>query len=151
MLGSNERDNPWMDEGLNSYFEFMYEAVKYRSNTIFGTGIPEEIKKLPVDEFLGRIYNALNTIPAAKPIQTVSTGFGDESEYGAVVYLKTAVWLYLVQSQIGEDALLKGFQQYFSDWKFRHPYPEDFEKSMSNGTGADLAEYFKLLNKEGNF
>jgi len=151
MLGSNERDNPWMDEGLNSYFEFMYEAVKYRSNTIFGTGIPEEIKKLPVDEFLGRIYNALNTIPAAKPIQTVSTGFGDESEYGAVVYLKTAVWLYLVQSQVGEEAMLKGFQQYFSDWKFRHPYPEDFEKSMTNGSGADLGEYFKLLNKEGNF
>ena len=47
--------------------------------------------------------------------------------------------------------MLKGFQQYFSDWKFRHPYPEDFEKSMSNGTGAELGEYFKLLNKEGNF
>jgi len=151
ILGSNERDNPWMDEGVNSYFEFLYEATKYKSNTIFGGAIPDEVKKLPLDEFLGRIYNALNTIPAARPIQTKSTAFADDSEYGTVVYLKTATWLYLMESQISQPAMLKGFQQYFSDWKFKHPYPEDFRQSMEAATGLDLTEYFNLLNKEGNF
>ena len=151
ILGSNERDNPWMDEGLNSYFEFLYEAIKYKGNTIFGDDIPKDIKDLPVQEFLGRIYNALNTIPAMKPIQTSSTGFKDEDEYGTVVYLKTAIWLYLLQWEIGQDELLKGFQQYFSDWKFRHPYPQDFQRSMEQSTGKDLTDFFNLLNKEGNF
>ena len=33
MLGSNERAHTWMDEGLNTYFQFRYEAEKYRSNS----------------------------------------------------------------------------------------------------------------------
>jgi aminopeptidase N len=36
ILGTNERDQPWMDEGLNTYYEFRYEAIKYRSNGAFG-------------------------------------------------------------------------------------------------------------------
>ena len=51
MLGSNERMHTWMDEGLNSYFQFRYEAEKYRSNSIFGDAIPDDIKKLPADKF----------------------------------------------------------------------------------------------------
>lgn len=151
ILGSNEREHPWMDEGVNTYFEFLYEAVKYRGNAVFGNYIPAEIRKLPVEEFLGRVYNSMNTIPAAKPIETASTGFDSEEEYGTVVYLKTAIWLYLLQAQMGEENFLKGIQQYYSDWKFRHPYPEDLEKSMETESGLVLDTYFKLLNKEGNF
>jgi aminopeptidase N len=39
MLGSNERLNTWQDEGLNTYFQFRYEAEKYRSNMVFGKAI----------------------------------------------------------------------------------------------------------------
>ncbi len=47
ILGSNERDYPWMDEGINSFYQFRYEAEKYRSNSIFGKSMPKEIKALP--------------------------------------------------------------------------------------------------------
>ena len=52
MLGSNERAHTWMDEGLNTYFQFRYEAEKYRSNSVFGDALPKEIKEMPADEFL---------------------------------------------------------------------------------------------------
>src|SRR5690606_12415105 len=60
MLGSNERDHTWMDEGLNAYYQFRYEAEEYRANSIFGKSIPAELKKLPSDKFLAVIYNAIH-------------------------------------------------------------------------------------------
>ncbi|MGZ8510409.1 MAG: M1 family metallopeptidase, partial [Chitinophagaceae bacterium] len=87
ILGSNEREHPWMDEGLNTYFQFKYEAEKYRSNSVFGASLPDDVKKLSADDFLSRIMYAMNSLPAQRPIQTHSTAFSNKDEYGIVVYL----------------------------------------------------------------
>lgn len=151
ILGSNERDNPWMDEGLNTFYQFRYEAEKYKGNSIFGKSIPKSIKALPSDEFLARIYNGLNSIPASAPIQTGSTGFANSEDYGVVVYLKTAIWFFLVEKQLGRPVLDKAMHDYFSAWKFKHPYPEDFKETLEKSSGINLDTVFSLLSKEGNF
>jgi hypothetical protein len=151
ILGSNERDYPWMDEGLNTYYQFRYEAEKYRTNSIFGASLPRDMKQLPEGEFLGRIYNVLNTLPAKKAINTGSTGFSNKEEYGIVVYIKTAIWMYLVETAVGREALDKALHEYFSMWKFRHPYPEDLREVLERSTGKKLDSLFELLNKEDNF
>ena len=33
ILASNEREHPWMDEGMNTYFDNRYEAMKYKDDT----------------------------------------------------------------------------------------------------------------------
>jgi hypothetical protein len=149
ILGSNERDHPWMDEGINTYFQFRYEAEKYRTNSLFGPMIPKDVKELPETDFQSRIYNVLNSIPAKEPINTPSTGFTNKDEYGIVIYVKTAVWLYLLEQAIGRDTLDKGLQAYFTDWQFRHPTPEDFKKELEKASGKNLDSLFELLNKEG--
>jgi hypothetical protein len=153
ILGSNERDHPWMDEGINTYFQFRYEAEKYRANSIFGDNLPKDIRKLPENEFLDRVYYVLKTyLPAREPINTPSTGFnGKKEDYGMVIYVKTAVWLYLVENTIGRDTLDKAFHDYFADWQFRHPQPEDLKKELEKASGKNLDDVFELLNKEGNF
>jgi hypothetical protein len=151
ILASNEREHPWMDEGLNTYFQFRYEAEKYRSNSVFGSSIPREIKKLPADEFLSRVMFSLNSLPAMAPIQTHSTGFPNKDEYGIVVYLKTAIWMSLVESSIGKENLVNGLREYFKEWKFKHPYPEDLKAAMEKGSQYKLDNLFELLNKKGNF
>ncbi|MGZ5247272.1 MAG: M1 family metallopeptidase [Flavitalea sp.] len=151
ILGSNERDYPWMDEGFNTFFEFLYEAVKYKSNSIFGSSIPEEVKKLPTLEFLDRIYNAVNAISINKKINTSSTGFKNEEEYGMTAYLKTATWMFILHQSIGNETFFKGMNQYFEEWKFKHPYPEDFKRVFEKVAGRNLDEVFNLLNKEGSF
>ncbi|MFT3822365.1 MAG: M1 family metallopeptidase [Chitinophagaceae bacterium] len=151
ILGSNERDHPWMDEGVNTYYQFRYEGEKYRDNSIFGGNIPKELKNLSAADFLARIYGALNSIPAAKPVSTSSTGFPNKDDYGIVVYVKTAVWLYIIENSIGRDVLDKGVQTYFNEWKFKHPYPEDFKAALEKANGSSLDKLFELLNKEGNF
>jgi aminopeptidase N len=151
ILASNEREHPWMDEGLNTYFQFKYEAEKYRSNSVFGSSLPDEVKKLPADEFLSRIMFSLNSLPAKAPIQTPSTDFPNKDEYGIVVYLKTAIWMSIVESSIGKENLLNGVREYFREWKFKHPYPEDLKASMEIGSQYRLDDLFELLNRKGNF
>jgi hypothetical protein len=151
ILGSNERDHPWMDEGFNTYFQFRYEAEKYRSNSIFAGALPKEIKKLPADEFLARIYFELNSLPAKQPIKTSSTGFSNKEEYAIVAYLKTAVWLYVLENALGKDVLDQALQAYYKEWQFRHPYPEDFKQVLERVSGKNLDQYWALLEKEGNF
>lgn len=150
VLGSNEREHPWMDEGLNTYFQFRYEAEKYRSNSVFGSSLPNEVKKLPAGEFLSGVMLAMNSLPANPPIQTHSTAFANKDEYGIVVYLKTAIWMSILESSIGSENLLNGLKQYFRDWKFRHPYPEDLKSSLEKGSNQKLGTLFELVHKEGN-
>jgi hypothetical protein len=151
ILGSNERDYPWMDEGFNTFFEFLYEAVKYKSNSIFGSSIPDEVKQLPVTEFLDRIYNAVNSLPMKPKVNTPSTGFNSEEEYGMVAYLKTATWMFILHQAIGSENFFKGIQDYYRQWQFKHPYPEDVKKIFEKAAGRPLDEIFNLLNKEGQF
>lgn len=151
ILGSNERKHPWMDEGLDTYFEFLYEAKKYRANSVFGNEIPAALKALSVNEFLENIYFALNTLPMEKPVNTGSTTFSNEEEYAMVAYLKTATWMHLLRSSLGEATFMKAIQAYYDDWKFKHPTPEDLQRSFEKVAGRPLNDIFDLLNKPGNF
>ncbi|MBB2151612.1 M1 family metallopeptidase [Pedobacter gandavensis] len=151
MLGSNERQHAWLDEGLNSYFQFRYEAEKYRSNSLFGDAIPEQVKKLPEKDFLNSMYNALGSIPMKSPIETPSDKFTSSDEYSMSSYVKTALWLYILENEVGRDKMDKAFQYYFSKWKNKHPQPEDLKAAFETSLGLNLDGYFQLINKEGSF
>ena len=150
-LGSDEREYPWMDEGINTFYEFRYEAEKYRANSLLGSMMPAEVRKLPLDKFLEAIYSALNQLKTTEPIETPATGFSSEFEYDLVVYAKTAAWMDGLQKTIGTDDFEKGMQNYFSNWKFKHPYPEDLKTSLEQVTHSSLDTSFDLLNKNGAF
>jgi Peptidase family M1 domain len=152
MLGSNERDHTWMDEGLNTYFQFRYEAEKYKSNSIFGDALPKEIKKLPTDQFLSIIYNAIDKgVPMNSAMDIPADQFPSSAEYGIVSYVKTALWMYLLESSLGREQADLAIKNYFTKWKHKHPGPEDMRTAFEEATGKDLTEYFKLTKKEGRF
>lgn len=150
MLGSNERMHTWMDEGLNSYYHFRYEAEKYRYNSVFGDQIPEEVKKLPVDKFMDMIYNVINqNIPMQSAMETPADKFPNSDEYGIVSYVKTALWLYMLEATIGRDKVDAAIQNYFTKWKFKHPQPADMQAAFEEATGNKLDKFFELTRKEG--
>jgi aminopeptidase N len=150
VLGSNEREHAWMDEGINSYYQFRYEAQKYKSNSIFGDDIPAEVKTKTEDEFQALVYNALGGIPMEKPIETHSASFKDKEEYGLVIYIKTAIWMYILQLNLGKAKMDAAMQAYFNEWKFKHPYPEDFKASLEKSLNTKLEELFEIRNKSGS-
>jgi aminopeptidase N len=150
MLGTNERDHPWMDEGINSYYEFKYEGEKHRSNLVFGDAIPQSVKDLNPAGFFATIYNAMNQIQMDEPVETPSVSFSNDEEYGKVVYLKTAIWMYTMELSLGSDELQKAMQAYFADWKFKHPYPGDMKSSLEKGINMEVSDLFALLQQKGN-
>jgi aminopeptidase N len=149
MLGSNERMHTWQDEGLNTYYQFRYEAEKYRSNMIFGAMIPAALKKLPVQEFQGAIYQAVTNIPMNAAIETPAADFKTSDEYGLISYIKTALWMYMLEMSVGKQKVDEAFKSYFNEWKHKHPQPIDMKNSFEKTIGGKLDSFFGLLNKEG--
>ena len=150
ILGTNERDHAWMDEGINTYFQFRYEHEKYKANSLFGDMIPKEVQEKPLDQFQAAVYSALTNIPMPEAIDLSAQDYPNKDEYGIVVYLKTALWMYMIETLEGRDKLDKGIKNYFAEWKFKHPYPEDFEKAVEKSMGKSLDQYFSLLKKPGS-
>ena len=150
ILGSNEREHAWMDEGVNTFFEFKYEAEKYRTNSIIGPALPTELKYKSLDEFQATVYSALAKIPMESAIDLPATSYKNDEEYGIVVYVKTAIWMYIMELTEGKDKMSKAIKDYYNEWKFKHPYPEDFQMSFEKSMGKRLDQYFSMLSRTGS-
>ena len=151
MLGNNERKHTWQDEGMNTYFQFRYEAEKYRSNSIFGDAIPASVKEKPVDEFLGILYNAMLGIPMESAIDIPANEFKNSDEYGLISYVKAAVWMYIIEASTSKETVDKAFKLYFNKWKFKHPQPSDMQAAFEEAAGKKMDAIFGLLKKKGSF
>jgi hypothetical protein len=150
IIGSNERDHAWMDEGINTYFQFRYEHEKYKNNVLFGGAIPENVKEAPLDQFEAAVYLALLKIPMESPIDLAAQDYRSDDDYEASVYIKAAIWMYMIEVKEGRTKLDNAFKEYFTKWKFRHPYPEDLQKVLEKSMGKSLDQYFLLLKQKGN-
>ena len=132
ILASNERTHPWMDEGINSFYEKKYTTWKYGQQ--------------PQEEELFFQTKALRKTD--QPIETPSEKFS-ESNYGLVAYHKTAEWMQYLENKMGKDVFRQMMQQYYAQWKFRHPQPEDIKAIIATRLPNDTTEAFRLLNTKG--
>ncbi len=150
MLGSNERLHTWQDEGLNTYYQFRYEAEKYRYNSIFRNDMPAYMKQLPLDDFQKTAYRALSSIPMEAAIDQPAADFKTSEEYGLISYIKASIWLYELEQMFGRDKIDAAFQEYFKTWKHKHPQPEDMKASFEKTLGLNLDDFFAELKKKGS-
>jgi hypothetical protein len=133
ILASNERIHPWMDEGINSFYERGYTAYKnYHHNFNPGRALLETVINEKLDQ----------------PIETTSEKFSDRN-YSLIAYQKTADWMRLLEKELGTETFNKAMQEYYRRWQFKHPYPEDFKKTIEEVSGKDLDSTFALLNQKG--
>jgi len=151
MLGSNERMHTWQDEGMNSYYQFRYEAEKYKSNSIFGDAIPANVKALPVDQFQNAVYGAMLNIPMNFAIDIPADQYKTSDDYATASYLKAAVWMHILEAAIGRDQVDEAFRAYFAAWKNKHPSPQDMKNVFEKTTGKNLDKFFGLLKQEAGF
>jgi hypothetical protein len=135
ILGSNERKYPWLDEGLNSYYEKAYMQYYYHGNTAEAD-----------------LYNAIVETKAVtktdQPIHTASEDFSGVN-YSLIAYEKTAAWLKEVESIMGKEQFNKAMQEYFREWQFKHPQPEDFKKIIGAYAPDTIQSVLDLLQKPG--
>jgi hypothetical protein len=132
ILASNERQHPWMDEGMNTFYASKYQEKKYH-NLNQGSEILFQSKAIRKTD---------------QPIETTSENFS-ELNYNLIAYHKTSQWLKLVEERIGAESFKVTMQEYFKTWSFRHPQPEDFKVILGPKLGSDSASLFSLLNQNG--
>ena len=149
ILGSNERENAWMDEGINSFNETRYLVTKYGEDkdiSLLLRGENNLSKRFELDDFQYKWIDELSYLFPARfgadqPIQCHSNSL-TQLNYGAIVYKKTAAAFAMLQSHLGTERFDAAMQLYFDTWKFRHPSPSDLQAAMEQSTGEDLSWFF---------
>ncbi|MBN9382605.1 MAG: M1 family metallopeptidase [Chitinophagaceae bacterium] len=152
-LGTNERRYPWMDEGINTYYDERYAAIKYPG---WHPDMPNKpgqtpawiLKKMPEDQD----QLLLNTLAGEKKDQPISTSSEDFTtvNYQLVVYHKAAAWMRQLEDSLGLPLFDSCMQAWFRDWQFKHPYPEDFHSLIAQKSHRRLDTLFALLDKKGS-
>ena len=149
ILGSNERENAWMDEGINSFNETRYLLTKYGENkdiSLLLGGENNLSKRFELEDFQYKWIDELSYLFPARfgadqPIQCHSNSL-TQLNYGAIIYKKTAAAFAMLQSHLGTERFDAAMQLYFDTWKFRHPSPSDLQAAMEKSTGEDLSWFF---------
>ncbi len=144
ILASNERAHAWLDEGLNSYYD-----RRHRREKATGSALNKNVPDLGLLLNRGEELLLLTKVrqKLAQPINTKSDAFSPLN-YLLVSYTKTALWLEALEARIGRDRFDKSMQAYYSQWQFKHPYPEDFKKVLEVQTGQDLQSFFAHLDEK---
>lgn len=146
-IGSNEREFPWMDEGLNTFYDYKYFVSKYGSlKKMFGLDSGRISRKVPSNLYDLVLYG-IDALGSSQAIATTSEEF-TALNYALVPYHKTSQWLSIIEKQIGPENLSKAIKQYYSDWKNRHPYPEDFKSVIQQHASVSIDSTFNLINRE---
>ncbi len=148
ILGSNEREYPWLDEGINSFYESRYMRMKYSDGymikkerhrgavTLFG------LDDFPFgyDDYLLYQYSASKG--EGQAINTHSEDF-TPINYGTIAYKKTAMVFKYLEQYIGVQKFDSIMQIYYAEWKFKHPQPQDIENVFERELNQDLDWFFK--------
>ncbi len=164
-LGFNEREHPWMDEGITSYYENRYMKVRYPNSTL----LPSELNlfsNLFDLHYPTNYQNYLFYLYSAAPRKDQSLNLPSteytELNYGAMLYYKTPIVFDYLESVIGTPKLDSIMSRFYSDWKFKHPYPGDLTQSIAQSsnknfdwfnsqllTTTDYADYKLVKEKSG--
>ncbi|MFI5182158.1 MAG: M1 family metallopeptidase [Thermoanaerobaculia bacterium] len=132
LLASNEFEESWMDEGINSFTEavMMDRRYRYVLEAPFGIGIADE--------------NSQRTIVAAPdfdPMVTNAWQYSTSGSYGRNSYPRAAIVVEQIRRLAGEEKFWRAFRRYADRWRFDHPTSEDFLDEM-RPLGIPLFEDF---------
>jgi hypothetical protein len=145
ILASNERDHPFMDEGLNSYYEQRYMRTYYGSGSISdGLVVP---KKLYNPANNGPLLELGHRLLAREDMDTPPDSHSDDftqTGYGLQVYMKTALVLRWLEQSVGVEKFDQAMKAYYRQWQFKHPYPEDLQAAWKNA-GLDAQWFFDAM------
>jgi aminopeptidase N len=136
IVATNEFEDAWMDEGINSYTEVKVLDSIFGPYTsiINGAGLTAGEREL---QRLGYIGAA-----DLDPVAQKAYEYYSFNSYGGITYGKTACVLLTLEGIIGEDTMQKAMHTYFMRYRFTHPSKEDFLKTIEEVSGKDLRWYF---------
>jgi aminopeptidase N len=151
MVGSNENYRAFLDEGFTQFYtadtyQFIDGAIEKEPepSSKYIAKFTEPKRVLDNEIYYGYYNNAVIKNEET-PLNTHSDDFNGGIRHGGgygQVYTKTATMLKNLEYVLGRALFDKVMQHYFNQWKFCHPYPEDFRNSIIQYSGIDLNWFF---------
>jgi hypothetical protein len=144
ILGSNEREYPWMDESINTYYENRCgEERKVTTDEVKNNQKIYDLFGFNNKGFgmtkLTYTYSARRNSDQAGNLR--SEAYTDNN-YGTIVYAKNPLTIQYLQFYLGSDQFDAMMMAYFDKWKFKHPLPGDFRKHAERFTSKSLSWFF---------
>lgn len=146
MVGTNETYRAAMDEGFTQFL------TAYGLETIDGDTLVQKTPENPYEKkfeepaiareqevYMGYLKSALRKNDAV--LNTHSDHFKDYGKYRQVYY-KMSTMLYNLQYVLGDSLFWGSMQNYFKEWRFAHPYFNDFRRSVNQYSNTDLNWFF---------
>jgi hypothetical protein len=136
MVATNEFEDAWMDEGINSYTEVkVLDSILGKDTSMLNmagaTAGEREVQRI---SYIG--------VADLDPMAKNAYEYYNSNSYGGITYGKTASVLLTLEGIVGEDTMAKAMHVYFMKYRFTHPTKEDFLKTIEEVSGKDLRWYF---------
>jgi hypothetical protein len=129
IVNSDERQWSWMDEGLNTFMQFMAEQEWDRN-------YPS--RRGPAHKIVPYMRSEKHLL---EPIMTNSENI---IQFGPNAYAKPATALNILRETVmGRELFDYAFKQYSTRWMFKHPTPDDFFRTMEDASAVDLDWYWR--------
>ncbi|MDQ1589864.1 MAG: hypothetical protein QOG71_491 [Pyrinomonadaceae bacterium] len=127
VVNSDERQWTWMDEGLNSFLQYLAEQ-EWEENYPSWRGEPQNIREYMASQ---------NQVP-------IMTNSESVLQFGNNAYGKPATALNVLRETVlGRELFDFAFKQYSQRWKFKRPMPADFFRTMEDASGVDLDWFWR--------
>ena len=139
IVNSDERQWTWMDEGLNTF-------VQYVAEQDFARWYPEAITGLEAyPSRRGPAYKIINYMGGDQNyIAPIMTKGLNTYQFGNNAYGKPATALNILRETVmGRDLFDYSFREYSRRWMFKHPTPEDFFRTMEDASAFDLDWFWR--------
>lgn len=137
MLASNEFEEPWLDEGVNSYWEQRIMDHYWGSNSGL---MNHRLLKIP-DITYSRLSYVMSPSRQAATNREYSWNY-PHSTYSMMSYLKASTILHTLTGIIGEETMNEIFREYYRRWAFKHPSGKDFIDVVNEVVRKELGEQF---------
>lgn len=135
VLGSHERNYPWMDESINTFYQ-NYAEGKAPKDWKVGNRIQ------PTGDYFN--FRFTHDFGYFQPGNIRSEKYISKN-YGAIVYSANPFRFSYLQEYLGKRTFDSCMQMYFATWKFKHPLPGDIQQTFEKYSGENLNWFFKGL------
>lgn len=138
VLATNESKHSWMDEGFTSFIEDL--------------GVNELDEKKVANPFAGAYKAYINLANSGKeqPLSTNADRYDENRSYSIASYSKGELFLTQLEYLIGKENLMKTVKRFYSEFKFKHPTPNDIKRTAERVSGANLDWYLTDWTKTLN-
>ena len=144
VIGNNETDEAWLDEGINTFSDRRYTEEGY--------GVAKNLLKYY--KFLSWLPNmGIRYIYEENVIEVERRGYGEEilkssyqyregTSYGEAVYIKASLMMDLLRDSLGEDKFNEVMREYYKNYRYRLVSTEDFIRTVNKVTKENWEEFF---------